>query len=78
MTNNFAVTKVTLFSILAQALDFDFHGFDLHAKKMTDLNKGGLEHFPPKFAHFCTCHNFSPLSSVYIIFITACCLLYVL
>ena len=41
--------------------------------------KGGLTHFPPKFAHFFgTCHNFFPLSSVQIIIIPACCLLCVL
>ena len=37
MTNNFAVSKGALFSILARTHGFDFHGFDLHATKMTDL-----------------------------------------
>ena len=39
---------------------------------------GGLSHFPPKFEHICSCHNFFPLSSVEIIVIPACCLLCVL
>ena len=44
-----------------------------------DLDGVLLDHFPSKFAlFFCTCHNFSPLSSVQIIIIPACCLLCVL
>ena len=40
---------------------------------------GGTTPFFPKFAFFCTCHNFPPpLSSVQIIIIPACCLLCVL
>ena len=34
--------------------------------------------FPEICKFFCTCHNFSPLSSVQIIIIPACCLLCVL
>ena len=41
---------------------------------------GGNTPFFPKFVFFffCNCHNFSPLSSVQIIIIPACCLLCVL
>ena len=45
---------------------------------MAYQSKGRTTQFFPKFAFFCNCHNFFPLSSVQIIIIPACCLLCVL
>ena len=46
---------------------------------LTDLFKGGLDHFSRKlYIFFGDHHNFFPLSSVQIIIIPACCLLCVL
>ena len=47
-------------------------GADMVAKQW------GLHLKPTKFEHICSCHNFSPLSSVQILLIPACCLLCVL
>ena len=57
----------------------DANGEEVEKFEVTYRDKGGTIPFFPKLAFFfCTCHNFSPLSSVQIIIIPACCLLCVL
>ncbi len=52
----------------------------LKVKELSTMGvlKGGLGLKPPKFEQICSCHNFSPHSSVQILSIPACCLLCVL
>ena len=75
---NYLTFAWTLYSLNMQPLNYLTFAWTLYALNMQSLKGGGLPETNEIVTHICSCHNFSPLSSVQIIIIPACCLLCVL